>query len=110
MPFSDDIPNIEDIFNEKLASLEERDSDFDLHSHSKVKEIAEKVWHIHHQGQPMPRADNPSGEDEDIIVSQVQHCSRLNLLNSLTPRVIQSFLTFDSMDRTLKCDHSLESG
>ena len=33
--------------------------------------------------------------------------------NPLTPRVkpwvIQSFLTFDSMDRTLKCDHSLES-
>ena len=36
-----------------------------------------------------------------------------NNLNILTPRVkpwvIQSFLTFDSMDRTLKCDHSLES-
>ena len=35
------------------------------------------------------------------------------LVKSLTPRmkpwVIQSFLTFDSMDRTLKCDHSLES-
>ena len=34
-------------------------------------------------------------------------------VNTLTPRVkpwvIQSFLTFDSMDRTLKCDHSLES-
>ena len=33
--------------------------------------------------------------------------------NPLTPRVkpwvIQSCLTFDSMDRTLKCDHSLES-
>ena len=31
-------------------------------------------------------------------------------VNPLTPRVkpwvIQSFLTFDSMDRTLKCDHS----
>ena len=25
------------------------------------------------------------------------------------PWVIQSFLTFDSMDRTLKCDHSMES-
>ena len=35
------------------------------------------------------------------------------LFNHLTPRVklymIQSFHTFDSMDRTLKCDHSLES-
>ena len=35
------------------------------------------------------------------------------MLNPLTPGVkswvIQSFLTFDSMDRTLKCDHSLES-
>ena len=34
-------------------------------------------------------------------------------MNPLTPRVkpwvIQSSLTFDSMDRTLKCQHSLES-
>ena len=34
-------------------------------------------------------------------------------VNPLTPRVkpwvIQSFLTFDSMKRTLKCDHLLES-
>ena len=34
-------------------------------------------------------------------------------VNPLTPIVkpwvIQSFLIFDSMDRTLKCDHSLES-
>ena len=34
-------------------------------------------------------------------------------LNPLTPRVkpwaLQSFLTFDSMDRTLKCDHSLNA-
>ena len=34
-------------------------------------------------------------------------------LNPLTPRVkqnvIQSFITFDSMDRTLKCDHSLKA-
>ena len=34
------------------------------------------------------------------------------LFNPLTPRVkpwvIQSFLTFYSMDRTLKCDHSLK--
>ena len=33
-------------------------------------------------------------------------------VDPLTPRVkpwvIQSFLTFDSMDRTVKCDHSLE--
>ena len=27
----------------------------------------------------------------------------------INPWAIQSFLTFDSMDRTLKCDHSLES-
>ena len=35
----------------------------------------------------------------------------LDFINPLTPRVkyIGSFLTFDSMDRTLKCDHSLES-
>ena len=34
-------------------------------------------------------------------------------LNPLTlrvkRRVVQSFLTFDCMDRTLKCDHSLEN-
>ena len=34
-------------------------------------------------------------------------------VNPLTPRVktwvIQSFLTFDSMDTMLKCDHSLET-
>ena len=32
--------------------------------------------------------------------------------NDLTPRVkplvIQTFISFDSMDRTLKCDHSLK--
>ena len=37
----------------------------------------------------------------------------VRFVNPLTPRVkpwmIQSFLSFDSMDRTLKCDHSLES-
>ena len=41
----------------------------------------------------------------------VQH--KQNDLNPLTPRVkpwvIESFLSFDYMDRTLKCDHSLES-
>ena len=34
-------------------------------------------------------------------------------LNLLTPRVkkwvVQNFLTFESMDRTLKCDRSMES-
>ena len=34
-------------------------------------------------------------------------------INPFTPRVepwvTETFLTFDSMDRTLKCDHSLES-
>ena len=37
----------------------------------------------------------------------------MEFINTLTPRVkpwvIQSFLTFDSMDRTPKCDHSLKS-
>ena len=32
------------------------------------------------------------------------------LTSSVKPWVIQSFLTFDSMDKTLKCDHSLENG
>ena len=44
----------------------------------------------------------------------VEQCLTVVLfVNPLTPRVkpwvIQSFLTFDSMDRTLKCDHSFES-
>ena len=42
-----------------------------------------------------------------------QYFTVLLFVNPLTPRVkpwvIQSFLTFDYMDRTLKCDHSLES-
>ena len=37
----------------------------------------------------------------------------MRLFNTLSPKVklwvMQSFLTFDSMDRTLKCDHSLDS-
>ena len=42
-----------------------------------------------------------------------QYFTVVLFVNRLTPRqkpwVTQSFLTFDSMDRTLKCDHSLES-
>ena len=42
-----------------------------------------------------------------------QYFTVVLFVNPLTPRVkpwvIQSFLTFDSMDRTVKCDHSLES-
>ena len=42
-----------------------------------------------------------------------QHFTMVLFVNPLTPRVkpwvIQSFITFDYMDRSLKCDHSLES-
>ena len=42
-----------------------------------------------------------------------QYITVVLFVNPLTPRVkpwvIQSFLTFDFMYRTLKCDHSLES-
>ena len=42
-----------------------------------------------------------------------QYFTVVLFVNPLTPRVktwvIQSFLTFDSMDRTLTCDHSMES-
>ena len=69
--FSDDIPNIEEIFQQKL--MEASDKDYDLNSHPKVKEFREKVWNIHHQGQPMPNANMQEGlEDEDIIMSQVR--------------------------------------
>ena len=42
-----------------------------------------------------------------------QYFTVVLFVNPLTPRVkpwvIQSFLTFDSMDRTLKCDHLLKA-
>ncbi|KAL9962692.1 hypothetical protein ACROYT_G031817 [Oculina patagonica] len=66
---SEDIPNIEEIFQQKL--MEASDKDYDLNSHPKVKEFREKVWNIHHQGQPMPNASTQQDlEDEDIIMSQ----------------------------------------
>ena len=67
---SDDIPKIEDIFQRKLTEASEKD--YDLNSHPKVKEFREKVWNIHHQGEPMPSGETQQGlEDEDIIMSQV---------------------------------------
>ena len=69
---SDDIPKIGEIFQRKLTEVSEKD--YDLHSHPKVKEFREKVWNIHHQGQPMPTAETQQGlEDEDIIMSQVRN-------------------------------------
>ena len=50
---------------------------------------------------------HPRIQQTHTILAVVTH------INPLTPRVkpwvIQSFLTFDSMDRTLKCDHLFES-
>ena len=68
---SDNIPNIEDIFKEKVDSLEASNRDSDLEAHLKVKEFREKVWNIHHQGQPMPNANTQPVGDEDIVMSQV---------------------------------------
>lgn len=69
---SDDSPNIEDIFKEKLSSLEKNSKVSDLDSHPKVKEFREKLWNIHHQGEPMPQTNTqPGTQDEDIIMSQV---------------------------------------
>ena len=49
----------------------------------------------------------------DITTQQVlESCPGIYnnpLTSRVKPWVIQSFLTFDSMDRTLKCDHSLKS-
>lgn len=68
---SDDSPNIEDIFKEKLSSLEKNSKVSDLDSHPKVKEFREKLWNIHHQGEPMPQTNTqPGTQDEDIIMSQ----------------------------------------
>ena len=69
---SDDIPNIEEIFQEKLDSLKSKNKDSDLDCHQKVKEFREKVWSIHHQGQPMPNANTQPIGDEDIVMSQVR--------------------------------------
>ncbi|XP_020606483.1 E3 SUMO-protein ligase NSE2-like [Orbicella faveolata] len=67
---SDNIPKIEEIFQRKLTEVSGKD--YELNSHPKVKEFREKVWNIHHQGQPMPTAETQQGlEDEDIIMSQV---------------------------------------
>ena len=69
---SDDIPKIGEIFQRKLSEASEKD--YDLNSHPKVKEFREKVWYIHHQGQPMPTTETQQGlEDEDIIMSQVRN-------------------------------------
>lgn len=75
---SDDIPNIEDIFKEKLNSLESSNKDSDLESHLKVKEFREKVWNIHHEGQPIPSANTQPLGDEDIVMSQVSKKRRLH--------------------------------
>ena len=47
---------------------------------------------------------NRSGQQVHLV-SQPLNC----LIPRVKPLVTQSFLTFDSMDRTLKCDHSAES-
>ena len=45
-----------------------------------------------------------------LLPRLIQTLHKINPLTSrVKPWVIQSFLTFDCMDRTLKCDHSLES-
>ena len=63
--------------------------------------------------------------DDNPLTPKVKHCVTIHwkavehfltvvlFVNPLTRRVkpwlIQSFLTFHSVDKTLKCDHSLES-
>ena len=45
-----------------------------------------------------------------IFISSITSESEINpLTQTVKPGVIQGFLTFDSMYRTFKCDHSLES-
>ena len=51
---------------------------------------------------------------EDVLVKSYQLKQlTLEYMKPLTPRVkpwvIKSLLTFDTVDKTLKCDHSLES-
>ena len=53
-------------------------------------------------------------EVQERVSDRCQSCEPCQThFNPLTPRVkpwvIQSFLTFDSMDSTLNCEHSLES-
>ena len=49
------------------------------------------------------------GKKKHIVDVRVIVSFHMTLFHLVKPWVIQSLLTFDSMDRTLKCDHSLES-
>ena len=44
-----------------------------------------------------------------FLLRGINHRFWTQLGNPVKPRVIQSFLIFDSMDRNLNCDNSLES-
>ena len=69
---SNEIPNLEKIFKEQLTALEAKNTDDALHSHLKVKEFVQKVWNVHHNGQPLPTQHQGDHEDEDLIMSQVR--------------------------------------
>ena len=62
------------IFKDHLATLEAKNTDEALHNHARVTEFVQKVWNVHHEGQPLPAGN--IDEDEDLIMSQVKGGSR----------------------------------
>ena len=71
---SDETPDIEAIFNDKLVALEAKNTNSDLMNHKKVKNFQSEIWKVHHEGQPMPSQSDDAGastEDADLIMSQV---------------------------------------
>ncbi|XP_031566932.1 E3 SUMO-protein ligase NSE2-like [Actinia tenebrosa] len=70
---NDEVPDIEAIFNDKLAALEAKNTNSDLMDHKKVKNFQSQIWKVHHEGQPLPSQSDDAdkvAEDADLIMSQ----------------------------------------
>lgn len=65
--------------------MEAKNTDEALHNHARVTEFVQKVWNVHHEGQPLPARNAGADEDEDLIMSQVQQLSALDFITSFTP-------------------------
>ena len=83
------------------------------YTHSKIHDDLGMACSIRKQNPLISNEINTPSDAARIIIPTSRVFENFNPMHALTPRVkptvIQSFLTFDSMDRTLECDHSLES-
>ena len=70
--FSEETPNLENLFKDHLAAMEAKNTDDALHNHARVTELVQKLWNVHHEGQPLPVRNAGADEDEDLIMSQVR--------------------------------------